>query len=60
MHSHPFHNESNGKLEKIKAKGFKAEEKNSELTLTLIREDLGGYGLQYVSESSQAFVDKGE
>lgn len=34
------------KKEKEKAKiGFKAEENNSELTLTLIREDLGGYGL---------------
>ena len=60
MHSHPFHNESKGKVEKRKALGFKAEESISEFTLTLIREDLGGYGLQYISESSQAFVAKGE
>lgn len=60
IHTHSFHNESKGKVETGKAIGFKLEENNSELTLILIGEDLGGYGLQDVSESSQVFIANGE
>lgn len=60
MHTHPVRSKNDRKVATGKAMGFKAEEHNSELTLTLTGEDLGGCGLMYVSESNQAFIAKGE